>query len=76
MSILYKSNKKYLVSSMVFDKHYNPEFMKHVLPKLPKPHRPRLDCFKNILFISIWFSVSTVTLLSFKSFSTLLLSGS
>lgn len=32
--------RKYLVSCTVLDRHYKPEFMKHVLPRFDRPQTP------------------------------------
>lgn len=37
--------RKYSVRLMVLDRHYNPEFMKQVLPKFWRPHTPITDEF-------------------------------
>ena len=67
MSYLYASNRKYLVSSAVFDKHYRPEFMKQVLPRFCKPQSPRAELFLNNLSRSKLFRSSMVNLLFSKS---------
>lgn len=36
-------NKKYFVNSGEFERHCNPEFIKHVLPKFYRPTAPLRD---------------------------------
>ena len=53
--------RKYFVNSGVLDRHYNPEFMKQVLPRLPRPTAPLRDLAKSISLMS--FLARAVTLI-------------
>lgn len=52
-------SKKYLVSSGVFERHYRPEFMKHVLPRFERPTQPLRDLGSIISSIFFLASFST-----------------
>jgi hypothetical protein len=75
-SFLYKSNKKYFVSSIVFDKHCRPEFIKQVLPRFCRPHSPLEELFLNILSKSRPFKSFIESLEFYKSYNSLLFNGS
>lgn len=64
MSFLYVFFKKYSVSYLILLKHYNEEFMKHVLPRFCKPTTPILELVDSVIYsIKLSSSSSSLVLL-------------